>query len=286
MKKKKAKIILNKKNKNLINSNENSKSISKLQLNINKDVIYQNQIINEKNNNFTKNDNLLKYNDYELNTFSYNNAIKYDKRSFLKYYTSLIITKHPFIFIFCLKKDYNSTIIKIDLFFLSFTIYSFINTLFFDEQTIHKIYEDEGIYNFIFLIPHISYSFIISYTINIIIYYFALSQRNIYEIKKEKNYEKANDIIPKVKKILKIKYILFFIISIIFLIFFWYYLSSFGAVYQNSQIYLIKNIFISFGFSLLLPFIINLLSRILRIYSLNSNNRKCIYKISQFIQYI
>ena len=46
------------------------------------------------------------------------------------------------------------------------------------------------------------------------------------------------------------------------------YLSSFGAVYQNSQFYLIKNILISFGFSLGYLFVINILPGILRIYSL------------------
>ena len=34
-------------------------------------------------------------------------ALKIDKRTYLQYYLSLIKTKHPFIFPFCQKKDYN-----------------------------------------------------------------------------------------------------------------------------------------------------------------------------------
>ena len=182
--------------------------------------------------------------------------------------------------------DYNSRIIKLDLFFLSFSIYCFINTLFFDEKTIHKIYEDKGIYNFIFLIPHILYSFIVSHTVFTIIKYFSLSERNIYEIKREKNINKANDKIDKIKRCIIIKYILFFILSILVLLFFWYYLSSFGAVYQNTQFYLIKNILISFGFTMVYPFMVNLIPAIIRINSLKNINRETLYKISKIIQII
>ena len=257
--KKKRKIIKKKKIKNINSINMeikvNSKSLSKLELKS------PNEFIKEKTNE-------IKFNNYEINSLSYNQALIYDKRKFISYYISLIRTKHPLLFSFCPIDDYNSMIIKIDLFFLSFCIYCFISSLFFDEKTIHKIYEDEGIYNFIFLIPHILYSFIVSHTLFTVVKYFSLSERNILEIKKEKNIEDASDKMDKVKRCLIIKYLLFFILSILFLLFFWYYLSSFCAVYQNTQIYLIKNILISFGFSLVYPFAINLIPGILRIYSL------------------
>ena len=123
-----------------------------------------------------------------------------------------------------------------------------------DESRIHKIYTDEGIYNFNYLIPYITYSFIISHAIYTTIKYFSLSERNISEIKDAKTISELSDKECQVKICIKIKYTCFFCLSIIFLIFFWYYLSSFGAVYQNTKIYLIKNILISFSFSLLYPF--------------------------------
>jgi hypothetical protein len=36
-----------------------------------------------------------------------------------------------------------------DLFFVGFTIYYTVNALFFNDSTMHKIYVDEGSYNFI-----------------------------------------------------------------------------------------------------------------------------------------
>ena len=261
------------------NSSEIPKSFAKLETNINEHKLYSKNIQQNIQNSII-------YTDYEMNSFSYKEAINYDKRSLCKYYISLIRIKQLFIFSFCPMKDYNSRIVKIDLFFLAFCIYCFINCLFFDEKTIHKIYEDEGSYNFVYLGPYSTYSFIISQTLFTFVKYFSLSDKNISEIKMEKSLDLSYDIRYKAEKCIKLKYTCFYILSILFLSFFWYYLSSFGAVYQNTQIYLIKNILISFAFSMLYPFVINLLPSILRIYSLNNKDNECIYKLSRIIQLV
>ena len=82
----------------------------------------------------------------------------------------------------------------------------------------------------------------------------------------------------------KIFYILCF--EFFFLILFWYYLSSFCAIYQNTQIYLIKNVFISFSLSFIFPLIFNLFPCFLRVYSLKNGNNECIYNLSKIIQII
>ena len=261
------------------NSSEIPKSFAKLETNINEHKLHSKNIQQNIQNSII-------YTDYEMNSFSYKEAINYDKRSLCKYYISLIRIKQLFIFSFCPMKDYNSRIVKIDLFFLAFCIYCFINCLFFDEKTIHKIYEDEGSYNFVYLGPYSTYSFIISQTLFTFVKYFSLSDKNISEIKMEKSLDLSYDIRYKAEKCIKLKYTCFYILSILFLSFFWYYLSSFGAVYQNTQIYLIKNILISFAFSMLYPFVINLLPSILRIYSLNNKDNECIYKLSRIIQLV
>ena len=78
----------------------------------------------------------------------------------------------------------------------------------------------------------------------------------------------------------------FFILSYIFLIFFWYFLSSFGAVYQNTQVYITNNTIISFSISLFYPFFINVIPSAIRIYSLSDKHRKTIYDINKFFQLI
>ena len=259
-------------------NNSNNKSLIQLQ--------FQNIInipFSEKNEINNKKDISDLY-DYDLNTMPYEEALIYDKRTFCDYYFSLIKTNNYIIFAFCPNKDYNSALIKLSLFLLFFSVFYFINTLFFDEPTIHKIYEDEGFYNFIYLVPHIFCSFVISHTINTVIKYIFLSERNIYEIKSQKDYDWEKT--DKIKRRLTLKYIIFYCGGTICLMFFWYYLSSFGAVYHNTQIYLIKNVAISFSVALVYPFIISIFTAMLRISALRGKNKECIYKASRFIQYI
>ena len=226
--------------------------------------------------------NNIKLNDYEMNNLSYKKALELDKRTYFQYYISLLKTKHIFIFTFFTTNDYNSKIIKIILFLFSFALYFTVNTLFFNDGTIHKIYEDQGNFNFIYQIPIILYSTIITSIINILIKFLSLTEKNILEIKNERN-----NMLEKSSKLLKcliIKFLLFFVLIFLFLFIFWYYLLCFCGVYRNSQIHLIKDTLISFGLSLLYPFLLNLLPGILRISSLRRRNKECIFKTSKIIQ--
>ena len=102
-----------------------------------------------------------KNSDNELNDLNYSQAIKIDKRSYCEYYTSLIRTKHLLFYAFWNSFDYNSGIIKIYLFFFKFTTTLMVNALFFDDDTMHKIYIDKGDFNFIYNLPQIIYSAIL-----------------------------------------------------------------------------------------------------------------------------
>ena len=284
--KKKKKKYKRGKNLNLVKSNfidSNSKSIVELKSSKIINITPLNIQINLKSNNAKKNSDYI---DYELNSMVYKDALKYDKRSCCDFYIYLIRIKNYILFSFCPIKDYNSIVIKITLFFVFFSICYFINALFFDEPTIHQIYEEKGFYNFIYLVPHIFGSFAISYSLNTIIKFIFLSERNIIQIKREKNINRMYDIIDKVKKRLIIKYIIFYCVSAAFLLFFWYYLSSFGAVYQNTQIYLIKNTAISFGTSLAFPFIFSLIPAMIRSCALKGRSNECLYKISKILHFI
>ena len=230
--------------------------------------------------------NILKLNDTELNNLSYSKALKLDERKCFQFYFSLLKTKHIFFFSFLLNNDYNSKVIKIFLFFFNFTIYYFVNALFFDDKTMHKIYEDGGSFNFVYQIPQILYSSIVSTAINSLIKILAISENKILEFKKRKHNSNIDQKKKQLEKYLHYKFIIFFIITFIFTIFFWYYLACFCAIYRNTQIHLIKDTIISFGLSLLYPFGFCLFPCIFRIPSLSAKNknRKYFYKTSLLIQ--
>ena len=231
---------------------------------------------------------IYKKSDTEMNELSYNSAIKIDKRNYFEFYLSLIRTKHLLIFSFWPAFDYNSQILKIFLFFFNFSLSFFVNALFFNDETMHKIYEDKGSFDFIYNLPQILLSSLISGFINGIIQEFALTDSIFISIKERMHLK--NLIIRKQKslRIIKIKIILFFIIAFLLLALFWFYLACFCAVYKNTQIHLIKDTVISFGTSMIIPFGIYALPGIFRIISLKTKkkNKRLMFKFSKFLLFI
>ena len=245
---------------------------------------------NKNNKSKTKEKNLFihYYNDFELNSLTYPKAIMYDKRTYTQYYCSLLKQKHLILFTFISDVDYNLLIIKLSLFIFSFSLYFAVNTLFFRDTTIHKLYETQGNIQFIYSILNIIYSTIISLTITLALKLLALSNKSILKLKSYKNRNKALQESSITIKELNIKFYIYIIISFIFLIFFWYFVSAFCAVYNNSQLLLIENTLSSFALSLIYPFGVNLLPGIFRISALRAKNkdRKCLYGFGNLISLI
>ena len=230
----------------------------------------------------------LGYDNTELNYFSYEDALNHDKRTFIQYYINLLKTNHVILFSFYPIKDYNSQIIKTFLFFFCFASDFINNSLFFTDATMNKTYNDEGDYDFIYNIPQIIYSLLISIIIDLLIKFLSLSEDKVFEVKEEKrkNPKDLNIKIKKLHKILKIKFALFFIITFIILIFYWFYITCFCAIYKNTQIYLIKDTISSFLTSLLTHFGILLLPGIFRRCALKAKkkDKKLLYKFSQLLE--
>ena len=224
----------------------------------------------------------------ELNNLQYNEAILFDKRTFLQYYCGLIRKKQLIIFTFVPIDDYNLVSIKISLFLLSFSLYMTVNAFFFNDNTMHQIYTNNGELDLLQHIPQIIYSSLISTVINTLLKQLSLSENNILSIKREKNLKMSERRAKETKNYLSIKLILFFIVNLILTIFFWYFISCFCAVYINTQIILIKDSLISFGVSMLYPFGINIIPGIFRIPSLRAKKKDklFLYKLSQLLSLI
>ena len=229
---------------------------------------------------------LFEQKEFELNSLEYKDAFKLDKRDFFQYYTSLLKYNHPLFSSFCTYDDYNSQIIKIFLFFFSFSSDLAINALFFNDDTMHKIYQDKGEYNLIYQLPKILLSTLISKIIDTLIKNLALFQDNIVLLKYERNKNKIKKVYDYILKIIKIKFHIFFITAFIILSCFSYYIICFCGIYVNTQIHLIKDSIISFITSLVYSFMIYLIPGIFRVCSLRRKkpNGKMLYKFSSFIE--
>ena len=150
----------------------------------------------------------------------------------------------------------------------------------------HKIYESKGDFDLETQIPIAIYSYIISMILNYPLNYLALSNDVIITFKQNNIKIEIMKKVKILKNNLLIKFVLYFIISLLLLLFFWYYLSMFCVIYKNTKIHLLKDTLMSFGLSLIIPFIFYLLPGIFRIPSLSKGNKKreCLYNFSKFIQ--
>ena len=245
--------------------------------------------LNKKKEKSIKNKKIPELNDYELNILPYIEAINYDKRSGCEYYGALIKNKQLFLFTFCTFNDYNSGVIKKFIFFLSFALHFTINALFFNDSNMHQIYEDEGSFNFPYQFPYIIISSVASTLIlRLILETLVLTERSIVKIKKQNSYESAVNMKGILMRNINIKFAFFFAVNFVLLVAFWYYLTCFSAIYNNTQIYLIENTFISFGISLFFPLIYNIIPTGLRRCALSSEKKDSnyLYIFSQIMQII
>ena len=227
-----------------------------------------------------------KLDDFELNELEYIEAVKYDKRTFIQIYVSLLKREHKILFTFFIHNDYNLFYIKIWRFVFLIVIDMAMNALFFTDESMHKLYLSYGKYDFIQQIPQIVYSTIISQLIEVFLCFLSLTDTAFYQIKKlkfSKDMKKINDIL----RCMNIKLIIFFVFTFVFFAFFWYIIVIFCAVYENTQIAFIKDVCFSFLFSLIFPFVIYLVPSSLRICSIRNQKGRLlfIYKLSDIIPF-
>ena len=102
---------------------------------------------------------ILEYTESELNSLSFKEALKIDKRTFIQYYFSLLKKKQFILFSFYPNKDYNCQIIKSFLFFFFVCSDITVNALFFTDDIMHEIYIYSGSFNLSYQLPQIIYSF-------------------------------------------------------------------------------------------------------------------------------
>jgi len=222
----------------------------------------------------------------ELNLASYEMALKHDLRNFIQYYWSLIKTKQLFIFTFYTSKDHNLPIAKFVVFILFISIPFGFTALFFSDKIMKAIYNDKGNTNAATHIPNILFSSLCCLVTYSLVKYFALNDREMSKISSEDNAENRKDLCQKALKIIKIKLYIMFAASILIIFLCWYYVSTFCAVFKNSQ----GNYFINLLFVFIIfnawPFFSSLFAPIFRIKSLKNGLSERMYKFSQIIAYL
>ena len=216
-------------------------------------------------------------NDHEINSLEFSDALKYDNRSFWQRYISLMKEKHLIISLFA-NDDFNSREIKICVFVFSLALEYAMNTLFFNDSNLHKIYEDEGKYNFLYQFPLTIYSYFIPIILTNAALFALPLESGIDDIVQNEKMafsekpKKINFFIRSNK--IKRRLAIFFSFMILFFLFFWYYISCFCAVFRNTQKELIINTVLSFTDSLIFSLFIGIILCGIKCISLKKNKTK------------
>ena len=308
---------LNKKNNSIIifNYKSNNKYYN-IKNNINNSLIYNSKIKSKKKekNNFCPGyynliwmnaNNSSKKNPpeskYILDNYSYEDAIKYDKRSFWRIYYICILSIDNIISAFIFQNPLENRFIRLSLFIFNNASDFALNALFYLNIKISDKYHYQGDNLYLFILVN---NFVISLFTTLIYYFLGIflyfltnstdSLENIFrkeekllrkseKYKVNKNQKKVifKSVLEQFKK-LKIKLIFYIIIELLLLLFFFYFVTAFCEVYKNTQASWIFDSALSFILSIPLELIISLFISSLYLTSIKYQI-KFIYNIVIFI---
>ena len=108
-----------------------------------------------------------------------------------------------------------------------------INAFFFNDDTMHKIYEDKGDFDIIYQLPQTIYSSLISSAFNYILGMLALSQNLILNFKRIRRINNLNYRIITINKRINIQLIIYILSLVLFFFFFS------GIIYQCFVLYML-----------------------------------------------
>ena len=220
--------------------------------------------------------------DFTLNNLEFDKAKELDKRTLCQVYVSILKRENIILFLFFSWNDYNLVYIKFPRFFFLLSNFLAMNVFFFFDNSINKIYLKKGKYDFGLMFPQIVYSIMICNFTEVIICFLTMSDRYIYKIKNLENNETNKNYVVKTLKSIKSKLNVFFIFIFIIMSFYWYLVTSFCSVYENTQTIYLINFLLSFIIYLIYSLLIYAITSCLRLLGLK-NNLKCIYKMSAII---
>ena len=238
---------------------------------------------------------------YILDNYDYEDAIKYEKRSFWRIYYICILSIDNIINTFIFQAPLENQFIRLSLFIFQTACYFALNSLFYLNTNISEKYHYEGDNLYLFILVNnlvISiFSTLFYYLLGQFLYFLTNSTNSIENIfkkeekllRKNKNYKVSKNqkkiifksVLEEFKK-LKIKLIFYIIIEFLLILFFFYFVTAFCEVYRNTQASWVFDSAVSFILSILFELSISLFISSLYLTSVKYQI-KFIYNIVLFI---
>ena len=240
--------------------------------------------VEKKSNLITKREYSF-LNDGEINELDFDNSVFHDKRNFIRIYYSFLKYNCLLIFTFFVYEDFNLNFVKYALFIFYALLYLTFNAAFFNNNSIHNIYINEGDYVLSYHAWKIFLAFILSLIfIKLIKWWITFYRRRSLNMKLLKRYTDAKNEILRMIEQYHFHLKIFFSISCAIFILFWYYISVIFAVFRYSYWYLLLNWGYCALFHLAYSIVLNIIPTILRFVALKKEI-KSLYAISRIISY-
>ena len=269
------------KNKNIEKSSHINLTHSSNSLKLEKSI---EQIVPDKK---SANSQIYEYEGDELNELPFDKAIKYDKRNFCQFYGNILLSSHIILNVFFRYNDYNLFIVKLGLLLMTFPMNLTFELFFFTSENIELIYvrsmNDLSMFwhNFVDNI----YSSILSAILSTILSFIADTHSMVMDLRKISDINEAKDKAHCILRCIKFRIFIYYILSFAFLLVFGFCVLSFCAIFENTQVELIKSSFTSWLISLIYPFIICLITSFFRTLALKCKS-KYLYFIQNLMQFL
>ena len=222
----------------------------------------------------------------ELDDLAYEDALEYDHRNICYFYFLTLKNNLLLISVFSNINVFEPFCIKLIGFFLNIASFFALNALLFDEEYISSRFESTDATNFGYLLenefPRCIYASFAAMPITILINYLSNSRKRFETLMKKESDEK--EFVVESRKIvnnMKQRIITFFVIDLILMVFFWYYVSTFCAVYRQTQVAWIEGTMITFIFCIVIYSFLYLLVTLMRYIGLKCH-LSCFYTLSSY----
>ena len=235
-----------------------------------------------------------------LNIYTFQEAIKYDKRSFCTIYYIFLIAKQVIMHAIFYKSPMEPLPIRLSLLKFMLGCDLALNAIFYTDEKISEKYNSvESALTFAFTNNLIV--ILLSTLIGYILFIFLANMnnstnaiRNLFreeeeKIKKNKNYEvsfqRKREITIEVNRIMKtykIKIIIFYIVEFLCMIFFWYYVTIFCYMYKKTQLSWLTDCLLTIVIRIIIDFFLNIIFALLYKLAININSN-CFFKTITFI---
>ena len=232
--------------------------------------------------------NIEEYLKPDLDDLEYDDAIKYDKRTFFVFLSDRLKEKQIFMDTFFNREHLRPFSIKVILLLLHIDLYFVINGLFYNEKYISELFystEKETFFSFFpRSISRFFYATLVGMFISIIIDWFFVEEKKIKRIlirEKEDPIQLKYEISSNVTSIKK-RYNAFIFLCLFISVISWYYVSCFNSSYPGVKIEWIKSSITIIIIMQILSIIEILLEAILRSISFKFESEK-VFKLKQLL---